>query len=134
MQGARPVTRSCKVYLCKARIKNVNPGDILLFYQSGNEIGSGHVRTVGIVDGYQEISRPENLLRATGRRSVYSADQQIAMLRDSSVKVRNFLVIGKDSHKDPIPLGLLNAMGGIKGVPQSIRMVSKTAYDQRHSH
>lgn len=121
-----------KVYLCRAQIRNVNPGDVLLFYLSGKEIGSGHVRTIGIVEGYRQMGNPENLLRATGRRSVYSADQQLAMLKESSVKVLDFLVIGH--LKDPIPLALLNAIGAVKGAPQSIRTVAKAAYDRLHIH
>jgi ribosomal protein S18 acetylase RimI-like enzyme len=121
-----------KVYLCKAQIKNVNPGDVLLFYLSGNEIGSGHVRTVGIVEAYREIADAESLLRATGRRSVYSAKEQVEMVKDSPVKVLDFLVVGH--LRDPIPLGGLQVMGAIKGVPQSIRSVRKVAYDQLHIH
>jgi hypothetical protein len=121
-----------KVYLCKAQIKRVAPGDVLLFYLSGNEIGSGHVRTVGIVESYREISDPESLLRATGRRSVYSADEQIDMVKDSPVKVLDFLLVGH--LKGPIPLGLLQSMGAMKGVPQSIRSIRKSAYDQLRMH
>ena len=121
-----------KVYLCKAQMRKVNPGDIILFYLSGKEIGSGSIRTVGIVEKYREIGDPENLLRATGRRSVYSVDEQVAMLKASPVKVLDFLVIGH--LKDPIPLGLLNAMGGINGVPQTIRTVNKSAYGQLDVH
>jgi hypothetical protein len=121
-----------KVYLCRAQIRSVNPGDVLLFYLSGKEIGSGHVRTIGIVEDYREIGNPENLLRATGRRSVYSAAEQLAMLKESSIKVLDFLVIGH--LKDPIPLALLNASGAIKGAPQSIRTVAKAAYDQLRIH
>jgi ribosomal protein S18 acetylase RimI-like enzyme len=121
-----------KVYLCKAVMKHINPGDVLLFYMSGQEIGSGYVRTVGIVERYREIADPQSLLRATGRRSVYSAEEQIQMLRQSPVKVLDFLLVGH--LKQPIPLQLLNAMGAIKGVPQSIRPVAKAAYDQLGIH
>ncbi|HEY1976003.1 MAG TPA: GNAT family N-acetyltransferase [Candidatus Baltobacteraceae bacterium] len=121
-----------KVYLCKAQMRNVNAGDVLLFYMSGNEIGSGAVRTVGIVENYREIYGAEDLLRATGRRSVYSADEQMDMIKGSPVKVLDFLLIGHLD--DPIPLGLLNATGAIKGVPQSIRTVDKTAYAQLGVH
>lgn len=121
-----------KVYLCKAQISKINPGDILLFYLSGREIGSGSIRTVGIVEEYREIGDPENLLRATGRRSVYSVEEQVAMLNASPVKVLDFLVVGH--LKDPIPLGLLNAMGAINGVPQTIRTVKKDAYGRLGIH
>ena len=121
-----------KVYLCKARVKNVNPGDILLFYLSGNQIGSGYVRTVGVVESYREINDGENLLRATGRRSVYSADEQRTMVKESPVKVLDFLVVGH--LKDPISLALLNAIGAMNGVPQSIRPVNKAAYDELCIH
>lgn len=54
------------------------------------------------------------------------------MLKDSPVKVLDFLLSGH--LKDPIPLGLLNAMGAFNGVPQSIRIVQKRAYDQLNIH
>jgi ribosomal protein S18 acetylase RimI-like enzyme/rRNA-processing protein FCF1 len=121
-----------KVYLCKAQMRNVRPGDVLLFYLSGNEIGSGHVRTVGIVESYREIRDPKDLLRATGRRSVYTADEQIAMVKNSPVKVLDFLVTGH--LKDPIPLGLLQAKGALNGVPQSMRTLNKAAYGPLQIH
>ena len=120
-----------KVYLCRAQIRSVNPGDVLLFYLSGKEIGSGHVRTIGIVEDYREMGDPEYVLRAAGRRSVYSAAEQLAMLKESSIKVLDFLVIGH--LKDPIH-SLLNTIGAIKGAPQSFRTVAKAAYDQLHIH
>lgn len=121
-----------KVYLCKAQMRRVNPGDVLLFYLSGEEIGSGSVRTIGIVEEYREIRDPEDLLRATGRRSVYSVDEQLAMLEESPIKVLDFLVIGH--LRNPLSLALLNSMGAIKGAPQSIRTVARAAYDQLHIH
>lgn len=121
-----------KVYLCRAQMRNINPGDILLFYMSGKEIGSGAVRTVGIVENYREIHSPEDLLRATGRRSVYSAEEQTDMIEGSAVKVLDFLLIGHLA--DQISLGLLNAVGAIKGVPQSIRTVNKAAYARLKIH
>jgi ribosomal protein S18 acetylase RimI-like enzyme len=121
-----------KVYLCKAQMKDVRPGDILLFYLSGNEIGSGQVRTIGIVEAYREIGDPEHLLRATGRRSVYSADQQIAMVKDSPVKVLDFLLVGH--LREPISLRALHDIGALSGVPQSICTLDKAAYTQLNVH
>ena len=117
-----------KVYLCHAQMKSVNPGDILLFYLSGNEIGSGNVRTVGIVEKMTEISDPEALLRATGRRSVYTEKQQLGMLHQSQspIKVVDFILVGH--LKNAVPLGLLNAIGALKGAPQSFTRMNKDAY------
>lgn len=123
-----------KVYLCRTPMKIISPGDVLLFYLSGREIGCGHVRTIGIVEKMAEMRDPEGLLRATGRRSVYSAQEQISILEASrsAVKVVDFILVGH--LKDPIPLKLLHKIKAFKGNPQTFTRVEKNAYLELNIH
>lgn len=109
-----------KVYLCRAKVTVLNPGDVLLFYVSGETMLSRSIRSVGIVEGMHEASNASSLLRLTGRRSVYSEKQQLQMInaRSTPVKVIDFLHAGHLS--EPIPLERLVETKVLKSWPQSL--------------
>jgi hypothetical protein len=91
-----------KVYLCRAKITRLRPGDLLFFYMSKNEqyASSQSITTLGIVEQVVNATTADDLIRHTARRSVYSEEE----LRDwrasvsSPVKMIDFLLVG---HVEP---------------------------------
>jgi hypothetical protein len=112
-----------KVYLCRARTKQLRSGDILFFYLSKDLrfSASQSITTIGIVEQAVDITSVDELMRVTAKRSVFSADELEGMKPslDSPVKAIDFLLIG---HVDP-PVALANLIAdGVftNGPPQSI--------------
>ena len=91
-----------KVYLCRAKITRLRPGDILVFYMSKdpNYAAPQSITTVGIVEQVANVATAEELIRQTAKRSVFSADDLTGMepSRLSPVKLIDFLLAG---HSEP---------------------------------
>jgi hypothetical protein len=112
-----------KVYLCRAKITIIDPGDLLLFYQSKTEglVASQAITSLGVVERVSQTCDLDELLRLTAKRSVFS-EVELRKLIDASpapVRVIDFLLVG---HLDPaVPLATLKAEGVFNGAPpQSI--------------
>lgn len=61
-----------KVYISRARQRNLNPGDVLVFYRTGG-LYRGVVTTIGIVEGIADnIGSEEEFIRLCSNRSVFS--------------------------------------------------------------
>jgi hypothetical protein len=58
-----------KAYLSRANIRTLQPGNILLFYRSGDLQA---VTTVGIVEAWEASDDPDQIARLVGKRTVYS--------------------------------------------------------------
>jgi GNAT superfamily N-acetyltransferase len=116
-----------KVYLCRAKINVMKPGDVLLFYQSKSSglLASQAMTSLGIVERITETKDLEELLRVTAKRSVFSEGELRRMVTASAtpVKAIDFLLVG---HLEPsIPLSDLIDKGVFKGgPPQSICTLS----------
>jgi len=68
--GAHPFGNAIrKAYLCRAPIRTLAGGCVLLFYRSGEDRGA---IALGIVEDTLVSSSPEELARAVGKRTVYS--------------------------------------------------------------
>jgi predicted GNAT family N-acyltransferase len=112
-----------KVYLCRAPTNQLRPGSVLVFYRSLSHgyIASQSVTSVGVVESVTSATSLEELVRLTGKRSVYSEEQlaDFKVTKMKPVKVIDFLLIG---HIDPpVVLSDLNATGVFNGSPpQSI--------------
>ena len=91
-----------KVYLCRAQITRLRPGDLLFFYMSKDisYAASQSITTVGIVEQVIDVSTADDLIRQTAKRSVFTADDLRAMnpSANSRVKMIDFLLVG---HIDP---------------------------------
>jgi ribosomal protein S18 acetylase RimI-like enzyme len=87
-----------KVYVCRAPIRQLQPGDLLLFYLSKSDdlVRSQAVTSIGIVEATQLATSINDLLRSVGRRSVYSHRDLNSMnpSAGSPVLVIDFLLIG----------------------------------------
>ncbi len=120
-----------KVYLCRAQAKRLKAGDLLLFYLSKDERleWSQSLTTVGIVERWQESTTPEDLIRMTAKRSVFSAAELTARQNESArpMKVIDFLLAGHST--PPVPLSTLVGEGIFNGgPPQSIARIDEDRY------
>lgn len=112
-----------KVYLCRAKITSIAPGDILLFYQSKTAglIASQAMTSVGVVERVSRTSDLDELLRLTAKRSVFSEAELRVMVEANSTPIQaiDFLLVG---HLDPtVSLDILKAEGVFnRSPPQSI--------------
>jgi L-amino acid N-acyltransferase YncA len=112
-----------KVYLSRAKITRLRPGDVLFFYMSKDERyeASQSITTIGIVEQVVDVVSGEDLTRLTAKRSVFSAEELDAMnaSKHSPVKMIDFLLIGHS--RPPVPLTTLVTENIFSGrPPQSI--------------
>jgi GNAT superfamily N-acetyltransferase len=126
-----------KVYLCRAKISRLRPGDILFFYMSKDDryALSQSITTVGVVEQVIDVTTTDDLIRHTAKRSVFSAEDLDAMraTRNSPVKLIDFLLIG---HIQPaLQLNALVQMGAFSHrPPQSIAQFTEERYIRLKPH
>lgn len=120
-----------KVYLCRAKITRIRPGDVLFFYMSkdDNYAASQSITTVGIAEQVIDVTKADDLIRLTAKRSVFSAEDMRGMdaSTDSPVKMIDFLLVG---HIQPsVRVDTLVAKGVFsKRPPQSIAQLTEARY------
>jgi hypothetical protein len=96
--------------------------------------GSQSITTLGIVEQVTEVKNADDLVRATAKRSVFSAADLGAMasLSDTLVKLIDFLLVG---HVEPsISLQRLTEIGVLSAAPQSIMRLDKRGYLTLRQH
>ena len=59
-------------YLCHAQVRVMNPGDVVLFYRSGDECT---VTSLGVVESYETLANSDAIAKRVKRRTVYSMDE-----------------------------------------------------------
>jgi GNAT superfamily N-acetyltransferase len=126
-----------KVYLCRAKITRLRPGDLLFFYMSKNDeyAASQSITTVGIVEQVTNLVTVDDLIRHTAKRSVFAAEDLSAMQPSNSspVKVIDFLLAGHA--EPPIPVKTLVGEGIFSGrPPQSIAELGEDRYRVLKGH
>ena len=118
--GNRPCGNSIKkAYLSNSRNTGIRPGDNLLFYRSRDE---GAVTVVGIVEGAQRSSTPDEIARYVGKRTVYSYSEIQGMCKKGVLAI-NFRL--STILRDPLTLDSLLKSGALRGAPQSITEVKR---------
>ena len=113
-------TESCgntlrKAYLCNASIKQLEPGDILLFYRSQELRG---VTALGVVEQTLRTADTEELARCARKRTVYEMpDIEAKTAKGSALGIlfRHAPIL-----KKRILLKTLIEAGLVKAAPQSI--------------
>jgi hypothetical protein len=120
-----------KVYLCRAKITRLHPGDVVFFYMSKDEryAFSQSITTVGIVEQVVNVTTADDLIRHTAKRSVFTVEHLQAMLpsKNSPVKVIDFLLIGHI--RPPVQLNTLVRTGVFsQRPPQSITQLTEERY------
>lgn len=121
-----------KVYLCRAKITRIRPGDLLFFYLSKNDnyAASQSITTIGIAEQVIDVTATDDLIRLTAKRSVFSAEEIHGMQATtaSPVKMIDFLLVG---HIQPtVPLNTLVETGIFNNrPPQSIAQLTEERYE-----
>lgn len=109
-------------YLCHAQTKQINAGDIVLFYRSFDEMA---ITSIGVVELYEELSDPMVIAQKVSRRTVYSMNEINIMARKST-KVMLFRLIGH--FQTPIGYEWLTQNNVVNGAIQSIRKIEHQAF------
>jgi hypothetical protein len=126
-----------KVYLCRAKIKRLRPGDLLFFYMSKDAryAASQSITTVGIVEQVIDVTTEDDLIKHTAKRSVFSAEDLHEMKPSviSPLKVIDFLLVG---HIEPsVRLDTLVHMRVFSNrPPQSIASMTERQYAKLKPH
>jgi hypothetical protein len=126
-----------KVYLCRAKITRLRPGDLLFFYMSKDERyeASQSITTVGIVEQVVDVLAGDDLIRLTAKRSVFSAKElrEMNASERSPVKMIDFLLVGHS--QPPVHLNTLVQDGVFSGrPPQSIAELGGEQYRRLRPH
>jgi L-amino acid N-acyltransferase YncA len=126
-----------KVYLCRAKITRLRPGDVLFFYMSKDNRyeASQSITTIGIVEQVVDVVSGEDLIRLTAKRSVFSAEELGAMnaSESSPVKMIDFLLVGHSI--PPVTLNTLVTEHIFSGrPPQSITELPGERYRKLKPH
>jgi len=121
-----------KVYLCRAKTREIRPGDLLFFYMSKDEHFqySQSITSVGVVEKVRDARTYDDLVLMTAKRSVFSGDdlQEMISSASSPVLVIDFLLV---SHSDPaVSLQNLVDSGVFRSrPPQSIAKLTQRCFE-----
>jgi GNAT superfamily N-acetyltransferase/predicted nucleic acid-binding protein len=109
-----------KAYLCRALIRQIEPGAPLLFYRSHSQKA---VTVVGVAEATLVSSKPGEIAATVGKRTVFPLREIEGLCSNGDVLAilfRQAVIL-----KEPIPLGDLCRHGALNGPPQSITTVQQ---------
>jgi hypothetical protein len=113
-----------QAYLCHAKAAGIKPGDIVLFYRSGDE---KTITSLGVVEDYQSLDDADEIARVVSRRTVYSMDE-IRFMASTPTKVMLFRLV---HHFDsPVSFDWLLEQGIVKGYIQSITSIPHHSFER----
>ncbi len=115
-------------YLCHAQTKIMSPGDVVLFYRSGDESA---ITSIGIVESYETLDDPDTVASRVKRRTVYSMEE-IAKMVKQPTRVMLFRLV--KHFQKPLGLEWLKRKHVTKGAPQSIMRISTAAFEGVLAH
>lgn len=115
-------------YLCHSQTKGLKPGDVVLFYRSGDERA---ITSLGIVEDYQTLTDAAEIARLVSRRTVYSM-QDIEHMAHKPTKVMLFRLV-RHFNSQPNHDWLLS-QHIVNGNIQSIRALGAEAYKAILAH
>lgn len=113
-----------QAYLCKAQTNQVKPGDIVLFYRTGDEKA---VTTLGIVERYEVHDDASSIMQIVSRRTVYS-QRDIEVMARTPTKVMLFRLACH--FQSSIPYSALTQEGIASGPIQSITKISDDSFSR----
>jgi predicted RNA-binding protein with PUA-like domain len=111
-------------YLCHAKVKDINAGDLVLFYRSDD---LKQITTVGIVEAALITNEVDEIIRNVAKRTVYALPE----IEDMANKPVRVILFRLATHlpKKPEYSELLRREI-ITGPIQSIRNISKNAFQE----
>jgi hypothetical protein len=112
-----------KAYLSHSRIKQLKPGDILLFYRTKDDQS---VTSLGVIEEIRiGMTATDEIIRFVGKRTVYTRDEI-----ENNPKPLTVILFRHHFHlKNPLKLTILLASGIFNGPPQSIMHISDEHYN-----
>lgn len=113
-----------QAYICHAPSNLVQPGDIVLFYRSGDE---KTVTTIGIVERYETHNDATDIMQIVSRRTVYN-QQEIETMAVKPTKVMLFRLIGH--FNKPVSSTSLLSESIIAGKFMSITKISNESFNR----
>ncbi len=115
-------------YLCHAQTKIMTPGDVVLFYRSGDEAA---ITSLGVVESYETLNDSDTVASRVKRRTVYSMEE-IAKMVKQPTRVMLFRLV--KHFQKPLSLEWLKRKHVTKGAPQSIMRISAAAFEGVLAH
>jgi GNAT superfamily N-acetyltransferase len=109
-------------YLCHAQTKAIRPGDVVLFYRTGDEKA---VTSVGIVDRFEMLADAARIASLVSRRTVYGIEE-ITRMAERLTKVILFRLVEHLPHS--VSYDRLLGEGIVSGPIQSIRQISDESF------
>jgi len=112
-----------KAYITNSKITKIREGDIIFFYRSRDKSA---ITTLGVVESiYLRLTKPEEIMRIVGKRTVYSMNE----IRTMTKKPITVLLFYHIWHiPNPISLHNLKEIGVLSGPPQSICEIDEERY------
>ncbi len=113
-----------KAYLSHSSIKRMGPGDLILFYRSGDLQA---ITSIGVMEStHIGINDAEEILKLVGKRTVFSRDEIDTLVREGTLSVflfRHHLHLMK-----PLGMDELIDSGILKAAPQSAMQITEEKY------
>ncbi|HZY24262.1 MAG TPA: GNAT family N-acetyltransferase, partial [Bacteroidales bacterium] len=118
-----------KAYFSYSKIKQIRPGDILLFYRSKNKrSGSrdqGVITSLGVVEKSNNVTDMEETIRSIKNRTVYTPDEIKERIDKEAMLI---LFMWHFHFLNPLKLKDLMEMEVLKAPPQSITQIDHEKY------
>ena len=111
-------------YLCKAQTLQIRPGDVVLFYRTGDE---QFVTSIGVVERFEVLADAARIAGLVRRRTVYSIEQ-IETMAAEPTKVILFRLIGH--FPSSVSYQQLLTDGVVTGPIQSIKKITDVAFSR----
>ena len=115
-------------YLCHAQTKIMTPGDVVLFYRSGDESA---ITSLGVVESYETLDDSDTVASRVKRRTVYSMEEIAEMVKQPT-RVMLFRLV--KHFQKPLELEWLKRNRVTNGAPQSIMRISAAAFEGVLAH
>ncbi len=113
-----------QAYLCHAQLKQMNPGDIVLFYRLQDECA---ITSLGIVERYEILHDVNQIISKVRRRTVFNMEQ-ITEMASQPTKVMLFRLVKHFEH--PPSFEWLKQNRVVNGSIQSIQKVEHDAFQR----
>jgi len=113
-----------QAYLCHAKLGQISPGDIILFYRSTDEKA---ITNLGIVEQYETLEDANEIVDRVRRRTVYSMSE-IKSMAIKPTKVMLFRLVKHFTH--PPSFDWLKQNRVVNGNIQTIREINDDAYQR----
>lgn len=123
-----------KVYISRSYFKELEAGDIIVFYRTGG-IHRGVATTIGVVENvYTNIRDVDHFVLLCRKRSVFS-DEQLTEQWNYNHKVRPFIVNFLYSYSFPKRPNLkalidIGVIAGVQSVPRGFELIRRDAFER----